>query len=71
MAMFIRAANFTAKKSQWVVSCDPKVSYFLPSVHSHIFVSLLTLLLVVRGHENADGPNNFLLERAICTVRQH
>ena len=37
--MFTRAtnfaANFAAKKSQRVVSCDPKVSYFLPSVHTH------------------------------------
>ena len=41
------AANFAAKKIQRAVGRDPKVSYFLPSVQTHIFALLTSLLLVL------------------------
>ena len=65
----IREFNFAAKNhSGWSVGWDSKISYSFYRVSTRILFSLPTSLLVVWGHENANGPNHFLLERAICTT---
>ena len=55
--------------SGWSVATRKLATFY--RVSTRIFVSLLTSLLVVWGHENPYGPNHFLLERAICTAKQH
>ena len=55
--------------SGWSVATRKLATFY--RVSTRIFVSLLTSLLVVWGHENADGSNHFLPERAICPARQH